>query len=171
MAHEWLFFGHFEGFLATFALEAMDECHKWLKGQKSGLYHALPYRPRHCKATFVRFARRGMKYYHMMKRGRRTDPPSRMLAPLAGKRDARRLWMKPCHSRHDRPLIRSDSYIAPVGLITRRSAQVFRNQKTTECFALRSFLARIDQNDTASNGFTQKNKTVSVQVKPCMSVR
>ncbi len=47
------------------------------------------YRPRHCKATFARFIRRGMVSYHMMKRGRRTDPASRMLAPLAGKRDAR----------------------------------------------------------------------------------
>ena len=44
----------------------------------------LYYRPRHCKATYVRFARRGMRSYGRMKRGRRTDPASRMLAPSPG---------------------------------------------------------------------------------------
>lgn len=47
------------------------------------------YRPRYCKATYARFARRGMKSYKKMKQGRRTDHASRMLAVLAGKRDAR----------------------------------------------------------------------------------
>ena len=57
------------------------------------------YRPRHCKATYARFARRGMGSYGRMKWGRRTDPASRMLATLAGKRDARRLWVKTHHRR------------------------------------------------------------------------
>ncbi len=59
------------------------------------------------KATYVRFARRGMKPYRMMKRGGRTDPPSRTLAVLAGKRDARPP-MKPHRSRHVRPMMKPD---------------------------------------------------------------